>query len=119
MCLLAIRRVPGPLCDLCSRDPLYYGGRGENGKPCSEVGSPEATIVLAIVGLAMALVVAVAMGTFFKRRGVKMLTAMVDAAASSSGSTDAVAQETSAQGHAFVGKDTPLARLLELAGRLG
>eukprot|EP00966_Prymnesium_polylepis_P162235 3749418-Prymnesium_polylepis.1 len=75
----------------------------------------------------MALVVAVAMGTFFKRRGKgkiltamvevaasssdstdavkrrgtgKILTAMVEAAASSSDSTDAVAQETSAQGHA-------------------
>ena len=75
--------------------------------------------MLAIVGLAMALVVAVAMGTFFKQRGVKMLTAMVEAAASSSDSTDAIAQETSAQGHDFVGKDAPLARLLELAGRLG
>jgi hypothetical protein len=102
--------------------------------------------VLAIVGLAMALVVAVAMGTFFKRRGKgkiltamvevaasssdstdavkrrgtgKILTAMVEAAASSSDSTDAVAQETSAQGHAVVGKNTPLARFLELAGRLG
>eukprot|EP00966_Prymnesium_polylepis_P009928 229126-Prymnesium_polylepis.1 len=68
----------------------------------------------------MALVMAVAMGTFFMRRGKgKILTAMVEAAASSSDSTDAVVQVASAQGHAVVGKNTPLARLLELAGRLG
>ena len=87
--------------------------------PCSEVGNPEATIGLAIGGLVMALVVAVAAGSFFKRRGMKLLTAMVDAAASSSDSTDAVAQETSSQGYELVGKDTRMARLLELAGRLG
>ena len=83
------------------------------------MGDPAATIGLAIAGIAMALVLAVATGTFLKRRGMQLLTVMVEATASSSDIPDVAAQETSSQGHDLVGNDTLLARWLELSGRLG
>eukprot|EP00966_Prymnesium_polylepis_P301187 6959414-Prymnesium_polylepis.2 len=51
----------GPLCDLCQREPLYYGGRGQECQPCSEAGDPTTTIGLAIGGTVAALVVLAAL----------------------------------------------------------
>jgi len=113
----------GPLCDLCKREPLYYGGRGNECKPCSEAGDPTMTIAVAISGTVSAFVMIVALGMFFKRRALRVLTDMVQVAASTSNkktSVEAVeiafAEECRTQA---TSKDMRLGRLLELAGRLG
>ena len=62
----------GPLCDLCKKDPLHFGGRGEPCQSCSEAGDPMETITFYIVGgvvLLLALVLAMAICI---RRGAKV-----------------------------------------------
>ena len=62
----------GPLCDLCKKDPPYFGGRGAPCQSCSDAGDPKETITFYIVGgvgVLLALVLAMAI---CKRRGAKV-----------------------------------------------
>ena len=64
----------GPLCDVCIKEPLYYGGRGSACKLCSEQGDPAVTIALA-AALFAALLVALAVGVLcFQKRTMGLLT---------------------------------------------
>ena len=52
----------GPLCDLCKKDPLHFGGRGAPCQSCSDAGDPKETIS----------VIAAASSTF-RSRGAPLL----------------------------------------------
>jgi hypothetical protein len=60
----------GPLCDLCVKDPLHFGGRGAPCQRCSDLGDPVVTIALYAVGGVVVLVAIVLVTAICKRRGV-------------------------------------------------
>jgi|EP00966_Prymnesium_polylepis_P226916 hypothetical protein len=122
------------MCDVCSREPLYYGGRGEECEPCSEAGDVGTTIGVAIGGFVMALVAVGAVGWYLKRRGITLSTSAknfvaglegredisADARnvlASRQGGTDRQKRQQGSKGSPA--KKTRMARLKELVGRLG
>jgi len=62
----------GPLCDLCVKDPLHFGGRGEPCQSCSDAGDPMETITFYIIGGVVVLLALVLATAFWKRRGAKV-----------------------------------------------
>ncbi|KOO31212.1 protein serine threonine, partial [Chrysochromulina tobinii] len=58
----------GPLCDLCVKDPLHFGGRGEPCQSCSDAGDPMETIIFYIIGGVVVLLALVLATAFWKRR---------------------------------------------------
>ncbi|KOO34597.1 mastigoneme-like protein [Chrysochromulina tobinii] len=62
----------GPLCDLCKKDPPYFGGRGSPCQSCSDAGDPMETITSYIIGGVVVLLVLVLAAAICKRRVAKV-----------------------------------------------
>jgi len=62
----------GPLCDLCVKDPLHFGGRGSPCQSCSDAGNPMETITFYIIGGVVVLLAVVLATAICKRRGAKV-----------------------------------------------
>ena len=67
---------------MCVQEPQYDGGRGEACNPCADAGDAGLTFGLMIGGLAMAVILALLSGIFFKKRAVRWTSRLVDMAAS-------------------------------------
>ena len=105
------------MCDVCSREPLYYGGRGEECQPCFEAGDVGTTIGVAIGGIVLVLVAVGAVGFYFKRRGMNLTDKATGLVGESIRWDDGEGGQESGTGPPE--KTTRLARLKELGGRLG
>jgi hypothetical protein len=105
---------------VCQREPLYYGGRGQECQPCSEAGDPTTTIGLAIGGTVAALVVLAALVIYFKQRVLDFLTKMAEVASLNESSSEAVKGVLARQSQSEVSRrNQRMGRLLELAGSVG
>lgn len=63
----------GPLCDICLREPLYYGGRGQGCVLCSDIGDPRLTIGVAVGTFVTLLLLLVLLLILVRKRTDKVL----------------------------------------------